>query len=119
MQPFICLLTAVFLYATMRTKTEKERGVLAYYLAAFSGTAPYCLGVYLWQLPFAHYFTGGRGVLDVMVPLMFFALFVWAAIYTELVEKPAVTLLRWACGAACSMRRAAVGDSKQQPLVNA
>jgi len=121
MQPLICLLTAVYLYATMRTKTDSERGVLSWYLAAFSGWSPYCLAVYLWQLPFSHFFTAGAGVIDVMVPMMFFALFVWSALYTELVEKPAVQLLRWAfgsCGALFASEAFPAEDSKQQKLVS-
>jgi len=98
MQPLICLLTCGFLYSTMLAKDASQRGVLSWYLAACSGWAPYCLAVYLWQIPFSHYFSAGDKMVDVMVPMMFFALFVFSAMYTELIEKRTVQLVRYGCG---------------------
>jgi len=109
--PVVNLLTAIFLFATMvNTSTdpakEPDRGACAWYLAQLAGQAPYCLAVYLWQHPAAVYFYWGRNdpsLHDVTDVLFFFTLFVFCAMYTTMVEKPLVDLLRYAGSSAVKL----------------
>ena len=99
-QPVICLLVCGFLFATMAMEAEAKRGACAAFLANSAGLAPYCLAVYLWQMPFSYYFYLGQRLMNVALPIMFFSLFLFSYFYTELVEAPAVRILRRAAESA-------------------
>lgn len=103
--PAICLLVAGYACATMRAKADAECGACAGFLRLFAPFDRLCLSAYLWQVPFAYVFFRGRPVPNELDPLLFGALFLWAYIYTALVETPCVLLLRSACGCRCSFPR--------------
>ena len=51
-------------------------------------------------MPFSYYFYLGQRLMNVALPIMFFSLFLFSYFYTELVEAPAVRILRRAAESA-------------------